>query len=316
MDASGNLNPGRKRSGKSYVRLSPTTGHSPGRARSSTVVEDSWQDAGLHRPNRNRPGMAWHPLARKTRMFGWRDCERLVALENALAARSGGKLTAADHEELALAVFRHQSEYHSAKVTLPEWRKRTDQSLPSALDQELDRARCHREQSSYGALTLHALRGFVGSAPFALAMDAFGRANDGKEIRAGQFFHELKEKSGKDVEGWLTDWRKNPRLGDSAFSTAYWLDEPESAVIVYGTTGDVAANREAANALQNAVRVSYGNVIVPVKADADMNDLNLAAGHVILVGRPTTNSATKHLVDCLPVSFGPLGSGGRSSLCQ
>ncbi len=235
---------------------------------------------------------------------GFAGCERLVALENALVARSGGKLAAADREELTLALFHHQADYHSAIATRPEWRRGSDPSLRSALDQELDRARWHREQSSYGALTLHALRDFVGSAPFVLVMDAFGRANAGKEISSDQFFRELKEKSGKDVEGWLTAWQKNPRIGGAKFSTGYWLDEPESAVIVYGTTGDVAANREAANALQNAVRVSYGNVIVAVKADGDMKDKDLATGHVILVGRPTTNSATKRLVECLPVSFG------------
>ena len=235
---------------------------------------------------------------------GFAGCERLVALENALANRSGGKLTVADREDLALALFRHQSDYLSARLTRPGWRKAMESPLPSALDQEFDRARWHREQSSFGALTLHSLRSFVGSAGFDRAMDAFGRAHAGKEITVADFCADLKSRTGKDVEAWLTTWKKNPAIGGGTFSTAYWLDEPESAVIVFGTTGDVAANREAAIALQNAVRVSYGNFIVPVKADAEMDDTKLKAGHVILIGRPTTNSVTKRLSECLPVAFG------------
>lgn len=235
---------------------------------------------------------------------GFARCERLVALENALAKRSDGKLTAADREDLAVVQFQHQSDYLSAKAARPAWRN--DHGAHSPLDEELDRARWHKEQAGYGALTLLALRVFVGEAQFAAAMDAFGLANAGKEVTAGQFLADLEKRTGKPVAQWLTRWAKAPRIGSAAFSTALWLDEPESAVIVYGTSGDAAANREAAIALQNAVRVGYGNVIVPVKADVEMDDRTLSAGHVVLVGRPSTNSVAKRLVPgCLPVRFGP-----------
>jgi hypothetical protein len=236
---------------------------------------------------------------------GFAGCERLVALENALRARSGDKLSVADREEMALARFRHQSDYLIAKCTCPAWRRPESSALHTALDEELDRARWHREQASFGTLTLHALRGFIGLPEFARTMDAFGMANAGKEVTVDQFIADLKKQTGKDVQSWLTAWEKDPQIGGATWSTASWLEEPESAVIVFGTTGDVAANREAAIALQNAVRVNFGNVIVPVKADAEMDDAKLKAGHVVLVGRPVTNSVTKRLDDCLPIICGP-----------
>jgi hypothetical protein len=202
-----------------------------------------------------------------------------------------------------VALFRHQSDYFTAKITRPGWRK-TGISQ-SVLEQEMDRARWHREQSSYGALTLYALRDFVGDATFAATMDAFGRANAGKEVSGTQFAVALDTSTGKNVTVWLAAWEMNPKINGAVFSTAGWLDEPESAVIVYGTAGDVAANREAAIALQHGVRVGFGNVIVPVKADVDMDDSKLRDRHVILVGRPTTNVVANRLSGSLPVSFGP-----------
>ena len=83
-------------------------------------------------------------------------------------------------------------------------------------------------------------------------MDAFGRANAGKEVNADQFLANIEKRTGKPVKAWLTAWEKKPAIFGPTFTTAYWLDEPESAVIVYGTVGDVAANREAA--LRTAMR--------------------------------------------------------------
>ncbi len=254
---------------------------------------------------------AWHgTLLPKTDADVWltagfAQCERLVAQENALRARSGGMLSSADREEIAVALGQQQSDYLAAKATRPVSRHHGDGTLPSALEQELDRARWHREQASYGALTLHALREFVGQASFVGAMDTFGLANAGKEVNVDQFLSDLEKRTGKRVKAWLTAWEKKPAIYGPTFTTAYWLDEPESAVIVYGTAGDTAANREAALALQYGVRVGYGNAVVPVKADVDMDDAKLGAGHVILIGRLSTNSVTKRLAGALPVAFGP-----------
>jgi hypothetical protein len=236
---------------------------------------------------------------------GFARCERLVALEHALAKRSGGKLTTADREELAVAIFGQQSDYHAARAARPSWRNSPGGAAPSPLDQELDRARWHKEQASYGALTLYALRAFMGEAAFDLVLDGFGKSHAGKPVTATQFVSEVGRTIGKPMDAWLADWEKKPKIGGSVFSIASWLDEPESALIVYGTQGDASANREAAVALQQAVRVGFGNVIVPVITDLDVNEENLRSAHVVLVGRPSTNKTAKQFAGSLPVTFGP-----------
>jgi Phospholipase B len=234
---------------------------------------------------------------------GSAQLERLVALEEALQKRSGGRLSRADRNELDLALFRHRADYLAAKAARPAWRDK-DGAAPGALDLELDRARWHREQTGYGVLTLHALRTFVGPKPFAEAMDAFGRAHAGREVAIAEFVAALGERTGRDVARWLTEWGAAPRLGGATFSTARWLDEPDAAVIVYGTAGDAAANRAAATLLQTAVRVHHGNVVVPVRSDAEVGDAELAGRHVVLVGRPATNGLARRWVAAWPVTFG------------
>ncbi|HET6573306.1 MAG TPA: C45 family autoproteolytic acyltransferase/hydrolase [Fimbriiglobus sp.] len=233
---------------------------------------------------------------------GFARYERVVALENALKEKSGGKPSAAGRREVELALFKYRTDYNAAKAARPKWR--AGGSPPTPLDAELDRARWHRERTAYGVLTLHALRTSVGSEAFAGAMDAFGRANAGKEVTAGTFARFVGEQTGKDVAGWLADRGEDPAVGGAAFSTANWLGETGSAVIVYGTAGDAAANRAAAAALAKAARVGHGNVVVPVKSDAEAADAELTGRHVVLVGRPATNRVAARFAAAFPVAFG------------
>jgi len=119
-----------------------------------------------------------------------------------------------------------------------------------------------------------------------------------------EFAAAVSERTGKDVARWLAERGDDPKVGGAVFSASHWLGEPESAVIVYGTAGDVAANREAAAALQTAVRVGHGNVIVPVKSDAEVNDSDLTGRHVVLVGRSSVNRVAARWGAGFPVAFG------------
>lgn len=226
--------------------------------------------------------------------------ERIVATENAMRARSGGKLTPADERELDLHLFRYRTDYRFATLTGPQ-----DASKWTPLMEQLDRARRSRELTAYGFLTLQALRAHVGAEPFAQAMDAFGLAHAGKEVSVKQFADAMGQATGKDVSRWLADHGVNFKVAGPTFTTATWLEEQDHAVIVYGTAGDAAANREAATALQTALRVSHGNEIVPVKSDAVVTDADLKDNHVILIGRPAANGVTKRFAAAFPVAFGP-----------
>lgn len=206
--------------------------------------------------------------------------------------------------EIDLALFRYRSDYRTARAARPNWRDGAT-AVASPLDRELDRARWHREQVAFGVLTLHALRDFVGAGPFAKALDGFGKANAGKDVAAKDFAAFVGRETGMDIGGWLGGRGPTLTVGGAAFSTAHWLAEPERSVIVYGTDGDVAANREAAAALQTAVRLEHGNVVVPVKGDSEMSDADLKDRHVVLVGRPTTNRVARRFADAVPAKFGP-----------
>jgi hypothetical protein len=252
---------------------------------------------------------AWHgTLLPKTDADVWLTAafaryERVVALENALKEKSDGKLSAADRKEIELTLFGYRTDYLTAKAAQPKWRT-TNSSPPEPLDAELDRARWHRERTAHGVLTLHALREFLGAEKFVEALDAFGRANAGREVSARQFADFLGERTGRDVAGWLADRGADPAVGGPVFTTASWLHEAGSAVIVYGTAGDNSANRAAAAALAKVVRVSHGNVVVSVKSDTEAADADLTGRHVVLVGRPATNRIADRFAAAFPVTFG------------
>ena len=74
---------------------------------------------------------------------------------------------------------------------------------------------------------------------------------------------------------------------------------------MYGTFGNVAANRAAATALQTAVRVGHGNTVVPLMSDTDATDATLTGRHVVLIGGPAVNAAAKRFAATFPATFGP-----------
>jgi hypothetical protein len=83
-----------------------------------------------------------------------------------------------------------------------------------------------------------------------------------------------------------------------------FVHDEDQTIIVYGTGSEVATNREAAEALQKAIRESGPNFTVPIKTDRDATDLELASNHILLVGRPDSNSVVKRFERKLPITFG------------
>ena len=63
-----------------------------------------------------------------------------------------------------------------------------------------------------------------------------------------------------------------------------------TALIVYGTTTDAAANRYAAETLQRRWNDRYES-LVPIRKDFEVTEAELASHDVVFVGRPETNSA-------------------------
>ncbi len=228
---------------------------------------------------------------------GFAAYERIVAIERVLVA-DHGELSTDDKDRLAVELNRYAVRRRTYEPTIPA----------SKYDQyaDIDRDRLVRAAIGTGVVKLHGLCLEVGTDSFVEWMDEFGRANAGKMVTGGQFHEFVQRKWGKDLNEfaakWLAEDDKSPR-----FTVKSWYEAQESTVIVYGTTGDVEANRHTAQQLQYAIARQWSNVKVPIQSDDDALNFGGAAvaqRHVVLVGGPTTNKMANEWRKSFPVSFG------------
>jgi hypothetical protein len=262
---------------------------------------------------------AWHgTLLAKSDADSWLVAgfaayERIVASENAMRKRGGGKLSAEDRDRLAVALFQHRSEYELGRRAHPE--------APLAKTKaDVRQSDWHRVASGKGVLLLHALRGELGSEKFVALMEDFGKQNAGKRVSAEEFRAFVEKGADRKLDDFFDRWLQDTGLpkpkdgGKSSemvsgleggpFGVQTFFDELEQTLIVYGTKDDAAANREAALELQKAIVERGPNITVPVKSDREATDEDLKGRHLLLVGRPETNNALARLRATLPVTFG------------
>jgi len=256
---------------------------------------------------------AWHgTLLPKTDADIWlatafADYEKIVALENALRDQAkDGKLSTEDQEQIALALFAHRSNYLAAA--------RIKSDVPLAkIRAENGRDDWHRIASGKGVLLLHELRQQVGNEEFQKQMEAFGRQHAGKEVASQQFQEHMEKSAGKKLNGFFDRWLNQTGLptGSEAggvYSVLSFLEEPEQTLIVWGSGDEEAANREAAEALREAVRTNWCHCALPIKSDREVKEEELKTHHLLLVGRPDSNLLVKRVAG----QGGNLRFGSRS----
>jgi Phospholipase B/S-layer like family, C-terminal region len=90
----------------------------------------------------------------------------------------------------------------------------------------------------------------------------------------------------------------------SAFTILTFDTEVEKALIVYGTLNEAEANHEAAMLLQQSVRRREHNITPVIKMDSEVTEQDLANHHLLLIGRPDSNSLVQRFQDILPATFG------------
>jgi hypothetical protein len=95
------------------------------------------------------------------------------------------------------------------------------------------------------------------------------------------------------------------KAGGGAYSVLSWHDELENTLIIYGTLDEEAANKEAAEALQESVVCRHSNFTLPIRADRDISQDDLSTHHLLLIGRPDCNSVVERLKKATPIAFGP-----------
>jgi hypothetical protein len=74
-----------------------------------------------------------------------------------------------------------------------------------------------------------------------------------------------------------------------------FLSDLEHTLIVYGTADEEAANRDAAEVLQQSLRAHGPNITVAMKADTAITTEERNRNHLLLIGRPETNRIADEL---------------------
>lgn len=102
----------------------------------------------------------------------------------------------------------------------------------------------------------------------------------------------------------LDKYGQTAKSNGGPFSILSFSAELEQTMIVYGTANEQASQREAAEALQQALRQRWTNITVPLRADTEISERELKTHHLLLIGRPDTNTLVKKFHQELPISFG------------
>ncbi len=231
------------------------------------------------------------------------DYERIVSLEKSLKAKSKeGKLAKDDEDKLALVRFAPESRWLAAA-------RRAGHDVPlGEIHREWTSQDWYQIAAGKGVQLLAALRGRLGAAPFDKAMDEFGRAQAGQAVTTAEFREHLEKAAGQSLAVLFDPWLSGKGTVEQPQGNFWSIDsfeiEPERALIVYGTLADRHAQREAGDLLARKIARRGSNATVRVKADAEVTDDDLKQHHVLLVGRPSTNSVTARLVDGLNIRFG------------
>ncbi len=204
-----------------------------------------------------------------------------------------------------LALYAARTRYLSAT-------RRLGKDVPlSKIQAELSNSDWYEIAAGKGVLLLDALREAMGHDEFASMMDEFGRSHAGHAVETAQFLAHAKKAAGstRPLKDFFGRWLDEPGLPDAPEGGTWAVDsfqvEPEKSLIVYGTLKDVQANAEAAQRLRRGIAAHWSNVLVPIKADTEITEDDWKSHHVLLVGRPATNSAAELAAKSLPVTFGP-----------
>jgi hypothetical protein len=229
------------------------------------------------------------------------DYERYYSLEKSLRHKSHGKLTDADRDRLAVERYGYLSSY---KAAVRAWK-----DVPLAETQASVRDDAwYRIAAGKGFWVLHDLRVRLGDEQFEATMEAFGKQYGGKAVTVEQF-RKAVEKPGKDKNQARTveDWTVSKGLQNTTggtFTIQSFHSELDQTLIVYGAADESAANREAAEALQQTIITRFSNLTVPIKADKDVSEEDLKTRHLLLIGRPDSNALVEKHRAKLPIQFG------------
>jgi hypothetical protein len=152
----------------------------------------------------------------------------------------------------------------------------------------------------------------MGADAFKHCVDEFGQAHAGQAVSTDQFRAHLAKSADKKaveiVERWLVDEVQADFKSHNPWTIFSHEVEPDRVLVVYGTTRDRAAQKEAAEHLRTEVARRFANLLPPVKSDEGVTDEELSSHYLLLVGRPETNRVCARVAEKssnFPAKFGP-----------
>ncbi len=234
------------------------------------------------------------------------DFQPIVARERdyrARAARKKRDLTRDEQDAIDLALFAPYSHYRTAVARLGK-------DIPLAeIHPELTSDDWYQIASGKGVMLLSALRARLGDERFCKMMDAFGREYAGQPVRSVDFNKAAALQLGENLSDFFREWSQGEGLPGGSHGHEWSVDSFESdldrTVIVYGTLKESDAQREAAGRLQRQIETKWSNITVPILSDREAKPESLKGRHILLVGRPDTNSLASTFAHVLPLTFGP-----------
>src|SRR5207248_2505898 len=136
---------------------------------------------------------------------GFAEYEKIVAREQALAARGAASLTDEDRDELGVRLYQYRSSYLTGA--------RAGADIPLAdTHSDLTKSDWYRLAEGKGVLVLHELRQLLGTDAFLKMMESFGRDNAGKEVTSEQFQKHAERATGKSLQAFFDYWLRQPGL--------------------------------------------------------------------------------------------------------
>lgn len=159
-----------------------------------------------------------------------------------------------------------------------------------------------------GFLLMDDLAEKIGSEALTLAFEELGSAYVGKTATTENFRAIIERldrgrSAAEFFDAHMRDTQPLKVLSRPAWSVFSFEEEPERALIVYGTLGDAAAHKDAARELSIAIADAWYNFEIPIKADYECADDDLKTHHIVLVGPPDKNMIAARCREQLPVKF-------------
>jgi hypothetical protein len=175
------------------------------------IEDDKTRDSGDLPPTKP----AWHgTILAATDADIWlgaafADFERVVSLERGYADCHTTKcLCNTDYDKAAVSLYAARARYFAGV--------RAGGDVPlSKIRWETSKDAWYKIASGKGVLVLAELRRLLGDSEFAAMMDAFGRANAGKQVTTAQFAAHASKAAGRDLSGFFEYWLNGtglPRL--------------------------------------------------------------------------------------------------------